>query len=233
MRHRLANEMSRRRALAFGALVLASALGVGMVAVRIAYTGSGEYRNMVWNLVLAWVPFVVAVGVYDRYGRGAPAARLALPALVWLLFLPNAPYLMTDFKYLAELDGAPIWYDVMLLTTFAWVGLLLGFGSLYLMHSVAARAVGAVGGWVAVGAVLALTAFGIYLGRFERWNSWDVVRNPAGLGGDLWAGLTNPFAYPRTVAVTLALSAFLSLGYLVLYSFLRLAAVEADERSGQ
>jgi uncharacterized membrane protein len=219
--------------MAFASLALASALGVAMVGVRILYTGTGEYRNMLWNLVLAWVPFVVALGVYDRHRRGASPIRLLLPAAVWLVFLPNAPYLVTDFKYLAELDGAPVWYDVTLLTTFAWVGLLLGFGSLYLMHSVAARAVGALGGWVTVGAVLGMTAFGVYLGRFERWNSWDVVRNPAGLGGDLWAGLTNPLAYPRTVAVTLALSAFLSLGYLVLYSFLRLAAVEADERGGQ
>ena len=200
-----------------------------MVVVRILYTGTGDYRNMVWNLVLAWIPFVVALGIYDRHRRGASPGRLALPALVWLLFLPNAPYLVTDFKYLAELGGAPVWYDVMLLTTFAWLGLLLGFGSLYLMHAVAARIVGAAAGWATVAGVLALTAFGVYLGRFQRWNSWDVVRNPTGLGGDLWGGATDPLAHPHTLAVTFALGAFLTLGYLVLYSLFRLAALDADE----
>ena len=223
-------EVSRRRALAVGALLLASAFGTAMVAVRVLYTGSGEYRNMLWNLVLAWVPFVVALEIYDRHRRGASPWRLALPAVVWLLFLPNAPYLITDFKYLAELDGAPVWYDAMLLMTFAWLGLLLGFGSLYLMHAVATRLAGTVAGWAGVVGVLGLTAFGVYLGRFHRWNSWDVVRDPTGLAGDLWSGAADPLAYPQTLAVTVALGAFLTLGYLVLYSFLRLAAVEASER---
>ena len=230
MRPALATETSRRRALAVGALLLASAFGTAMVAVRVAYTGTGEYRNMIWNLALAWIPFVVALGIYDRHRRGTSPARLAVPAVVWLLFLPNAPYLVTDFKYLAELDGAPVWFDVMLLTTFAWVGLLLGFVSLYLMHTVAARIAGAGAGWIAVGSVLALTAFGVYLGRFRRWNSWDVVRDPTGLGAELWSGFTDPLAHPHTLAVTFALGVFLSLGYLVLYSFFRLAALESDER---
>ena len=230
MRPAGATETSRRRALAVGALLLASAFAIAMVAVRVVYTGSGDYQNMLWNLVLAWVPFVVALEIYDRHRRGAAAGRLALPAVVWLLFLPNAPYLMTDFKYLAELGGAPVWYDAMLLMTFAWLGLLLGFGSLYLMHAVAARVAGVAAGWVAVAGVLGLTAFGVYLGRFQRWNSWDVVRDPTGLAAQVWRGATDPLAYPHTLAVTFALGAFLTLGYLVLYSFLRLAAVEADER---
>jgi uncharacterized membrane protein len=230
MRLPLATEASRRRALAVGSLVLASAFGVALVTVRGLYTGTGEYRNMLWNLVLAWIPFVVALVVYDRHRRGAPPRHLVVPTLVWLLFLPNAPYLVTDFKYLAEIGGAPVWYDITLLTTFAWVGLLLGFGSLFLMHTVAARILGAAASWVAVAAVLGLTGFGVYLGRFERWNSWDVVRNPGTLAGDLWTGLSDPLSYPRPLAVTIALSAFLSLGYLGLYSFLRLAALETNER---
>ena len=230
MRLRTGTEISRRRTLAVAALLLASAFATATVAVRTMYTGSGEYQNMIWNLVLAWVPFVVALEIYDRHRRGVSATSLALPAVVWLLFLPNAPYLVTDFKYLAELDGAPVWYDAMLLMTFAWLGLLLGFGSLYLMHAVAAKVVGTVAGWVGVACVLGLTAFGVYLGRFQRWNSWDVVRDPAGLAADLWSGATDPLAYPQTLAVTIAFGAFLALGYLVLYSFVRLAAVEASDR---
>ena len=225
-----ATEASRRRLLAVAALLLTSVFGVAMVAFRVVYSGSGEYQNLLWNLVLAWVPFVIALAIYDRHRRGVPPRRLVLPALVWLLFLPNAPYLVTDLKYLGEFDGAPMWFDVSLLMTFAWLGLLLGFLSLYLMQLVVERLAGPAASWSAALGVLALSGFGIYLGRFERWNSWDVVRDPLSLAGDLAVGLSDPLDYPRALGVTIALGAFLSLGYLVLYSFLRLAALEADER---
>jgi uncharacterized membrane protein len=224
-----ATEASRRRLLAVGALLLTSIFGVAMVAFRMAYSGTGEYRNLLWNLVLAWVPFVIALAVYDRHRRGVPPRRLALPALVWLLFLPNAPYLVTEYKFLGQSGGAPVWYDITLLTTFAWVGLLLGFASLYLMHTVAERLFGAAASWCAALVVLPLTGFGIYLGRFERWNSWDVVLDPVTIATSLGGGLADPLSHARTLAITIAMGAFLSLGYFVLYSFLRLAAVEADE----
>lgn len=216
--------------MAVGALLLTSIFGVAMVVFRMAYSGTGEYRNLLWNLVLAWVPFVVALTVYDRHRRGVSPRRLALPALVWLLFLPNAPYLVTEYKFLGQLGGAPVWYDITLLTTFAWVGLLLGFASLYLMHTVAERLFGAAASWCAALVVLALSGFGVYLGRFERWNSWDVVLDPVTIATSLGGGLADPLSHARTLAITIAMGAFLSLGYLVLYSFLRLAAVEADER---
>ena len=216
--------------LAIGALALASALAVALVAFRVARTGSGEYRNLVWNLVLAWIPFLVALAVYDRHGRGVSWRRLALPTAVWLLFLPNAPYLVTDLKYLNEIGGAPLWFDATMVTTFACIGLLLGFASLYLMQTAAERSFGvAASGLVAFGA-LALSGFGVYLGRFERWNSWDVIGNPTAIAADLAAGFSDPLDYPRALGVTIALGAFLSLAYLVLYGFLRLAAVGVDER---
>jgi uncharacterized membrane protein len=217
------SEASRRRLLAVGALLAASAFGASMVVFRVVYTGTGEYRNLVWNLFLAWIPFVLALVVYDRDRRGTRPARLLLPALVWLLFLPNAPYLVTDFKFLAEHGGMPVWYDVTMLTTFAWTGLLLGFLSLYLMHGVARRALGTVTSWIAVAAVLGLTSFGVFLGRIARWNSWDVVANPGDLAADLARALADPAAHRGTIAVTVALAGFLSLAYLALYSFLRLA----------
>ena len=118
--------------------------------VRIPWAGTNDYDNLAWNLFLAWVPFVIALGVYVLYGRGVSPLRLVPAALLWLVFLPNAPYLVTDFVYLGEFRDVPLWYDAVMLTTFAGVGILLGFLSLYLMHSIARRAFGATAGWAAV-----------------------------------------------------------------------------------
>ena len=225
-----ATEASRRRALAVGALLLASAFGTTMVLFRAAYTGVDDYRNLLWNLALAWVPFLIALVVYDRHRRGASPERLALPALLWLLFLPNAPYLVTDFVYLREYREMPVWYDITLLTTFAWLGLVLGFVSLYLMHAVGERLFGAVASWIGVASVLVLTGFGVYLGRFERWNSWDVLVDPVHIGSRLGSGILDPLSHPRPLGVTLALGGFLTFGYFVVWSVLRLAAAEGREQ---
>jgi uncharacterized membrane protein len=214
--------------VAIGSLLLASVFGEAMVVVRMAHTGNSDYQNLLWNLVLAWVPFLLALAVYDRHRRGGSRpVQLALAGL-WLLFLPNAPYLLTDFMLLRQIEGVPLWYDVTMLTTFAWTGLLLGFISLHLMQSVATRAFGAAAGWAGAVAALGLSGFGIYLGRFQRWNSWDVLVDPARVAADVWARVGDPLAYGRTFAITVFLGAFLTLAYLVLYGFLDLAA-ETDQ----
>ena len=221
---------SRRRAAVVLALVAASALGVAMVLTRRVATGEWEYRNLVWNLFLAWIPFVVAVALYDRHRRDASAVALLPLALVWVLFLPNAPYLVTDFFLLRYVDGVSVWLDIVLLATFAWTGLLLGFASLYLVHVVVARLAGAVAGWVVAFGALALSSFGIYLGRVLRWNSWDFFLQPVTLFADVWARVSDPLAHRQSVALTLALASFLIVAYAGVYTFLQFA-VDEHERS--
>jgi uncharacterized membrane protein len=220
------SEFSDRRLAAFASLGLLSAFAVALIVVRVGYTMRPEGLGLVWNLFLAWVPFALAVAVYDGVRRGVSSAALAMGVFLWLLFFPNAPYIVTDFHHLEEWAGAPEWFDVVVMTAFAWTGLLLGLLSLYLIHAVARRAVGAVNAWALVLAVLALSSFGIYLGRFERWNSWDVFTRPQSLLGDALEHLTDA----RTVSVTILFTAFLTTSYLVFYSFMRLAALERADR---
>jgi uncharacterized membrane protein len=219
-------ETSRRRLAVLGALLLASAFACAMYAVRVVYADSITYGYLVWNLFLAWIPFLAALWVYDRHRRGRSGWSLAAPAALWLLFLPNAPYLVTDYIHLRSVADAPIWYDAMLVTAFAWTGLLLGFVSLYLVQVVVRDRVSAVAGWATVLAAVVLSSFGIYLGRFLRWNSWDAIANPGGLLTDIGNRLADPLAYEKTMAVTVLFTGFLTVGYLVLYSFLRLALAE-------
>jgi uncharacterized membrane protein len=221
---------SERRLLTFFALVGLTVLVVVMVAVRVAYSGSPAFLNLPWNLVLAWVPFVLALVVYEQAARGVRGVRLLALGGLWLLFFPNAPYLLTDFKYLGWYsDEAPSWYDATLLSAAACAGLALGFASLYLMHAVARRLWGASRAWLGVGVVLVLGSFGVFLGRFQRWNSWDVFTDPAPLFAQLARALLNPLDYPHALAAVGIFAAFLGATYLVFYAFARRSKVLGDE----
>jgi uncharacterized membrane protein len=217
--------VSERRLATVASLLALSVFAVAAVVVRIEYSGTQDGVFLSWNLFLAWIPFVLALLVYDGSRRGAPRATLLVGGLLWLLFLPNAPYLLTDYKWLEHWHGAPVWFDVVVLSAFAWTGLALGFASLYLMHRVAARMLGVLTAWALIPVVLTLCSLGIYLGRFERWNSWDVISNPRGI----LVQLPEAVVAPKPIAVTVLFTGFLTLSYLVFYSFVRLGASERAE----
>jgi uncharacterized membrane protein len=205
--------LSRRRTLVLRVLVLATVLSAVLVAGRVLGTGSSDAAGLVWNLVLAWIPFVLAVLVYDGHRRGASRAALLVGGALWLLFLPNAPYIVTDFRYLRVWEGVPRWYDVLLLSLAAGTGLALGFASLYLMQSLARRVLRPLEARLFIVAVLGLTSLGVYLGRSARWNSWDVFSQPASLLSDLGEWLSDPLEHGRAFTAVVLFAAFLTLAY--------------------
>ncbi|MBA2332644.1 MAG: DUF1361 domain-containing protein [Actinobacteria bacterium] len=210
-------EASRRRRAIYAALALLSLFSLALVWARYVYSGEPRFGWVFWNLLLAWIPFGVAVVVYDRHRAGArPTTLLPLGAL-WLLFLPNAPYIVTDFKHLAAGDTVPLWFDIVVIAAPAWTGLLLGFLSLYLVHAVMRELAGVAAGWLVAIGSLGLASFGVYLGRVLRWNSWDLLTDPG-----LLVQLDSVLVDPRAQAMTILLSGFLTLSYLVLYTFMRL-----------
>jgi uncharacterized membrane protein len=210
---RYANE----RLFVLAGLGVASVICVGLELLRERHYGAIGFRFLVWNLILAWIPLLLAIVVYDRYRRGTTILRLLPAAAVWLLFLPNAPYIFTDFIHLSAASHAPLWFDGVVLSTFAWTGLLLGFVSLYLLHAVARHRFGAPAGWLGILPVLALVSAGIYLGRVKRWNSWDLLTQPRAMLAQLHAHLADPTSLGRAVGATLALTLLLALAYVVFY----------------
>jgi uncharacterized membrane protein len=209
--------LTSRRALTIPALLAASAFCVLLVLYRRHHTGDPFYGFLVWNLVLAWVPFALALAAYSNARRGGGTAVVVLGVL-WLLFFPNAPYLLTDFIHLHESLTTPLWYDALMLAAFAWTGLALGFASLYVMQTIWQRAAGAVVSWLGVVGALALASFGVYLGRFLRFNSWDALVRPGQIADVVRNDLENPFQHPRLFAALVVLTGALTVAYLVVYS---------------
>jgi uncharacterized membrane protein len=225
---RLRQSFSDRRIAVVASLAMLSLFVVAMIGFRVLYTKTPEHLAIAWNLLLAWIPFVLALVVYERSRAGVAMAPLLALALLWLLFLPNAPYIITDLKHVGVGGGVPVLYDVLLLSAAAWTGLLLGLTSLFLMHAVARRVIGAVNAWAFVVAVLALSSFGIYLGRVQRWNSWDVFVRPGSLLGEIASGLLHPLSHPRPIALTVLLTSFLLASYLVFYSLARMSSAVSE-----
>lgn len=199
-------------------LVLVSVLlvwCVSLVAVHVDRTGSGYYRFLITNLVLACVPlFFSTVLRIASHWRLHWTIQLVFLSL-WLLFLPNAPYILTDILHLTRASQAPAWYDLALLLSCAGTGLLVGYLSLIDVEAIVARSFGSAFGWIFATVSLGLSGFALYLGRFLRWNSWDVLLEPSRLFGIAGAAI-NPAAHVRAVAVTIIFGMILTLGYITL-----------------
>ena len=186
-----------------------------MIAVRIDRTGSVYYGFLLGNLFLACIPlFFSTLLRMAAHWRLHWTIQFVLFSL-WLLFLPNAPYILTDILHLTRATHAPAWYDLALLLSCSGTGLLLGYLSLIDVQGIVARGFGAACGWIFALVSLVLSGFAIYLGRFLRWNSWDVLIDPARVVGILGA-LTEPWAHRGALAVTLIFGVILALGYITL-----------------
>ncbi len=205
------------------ALLLASGISVALVIARIAWTGKLGYAFLAWNLLLAWLPLVFALLACDAYHKksGRNWRFIGLGA-AWLIFFPNAPYIFTDVIHLTTKYYFHFWIDLVLILTCAVTGLVLGFVSLYLMQSVVMRMVGRWASWFFIAAVAALSGFGIYLGRFLRLNSWDVVLSPLKLCRGIGHWALNPLSPSTSYAFPALFATFLFVTYLMLYALTQL-----------
>jgi len=199
--------------------VLASMLALALWFGRVYLSRTGTFSFLVWNLILAWIPYLGALWADHTHHRFPRAWYLLLvPGALWLAFFPNAPYIVTDLWHLAERPPVPMWYDIGFLATFALTGLLLAVFSLRIMQRLVRFHLGAIISWLFVGAAVALGGLGVYLGRFLRWNSWDLLLNPKGVLADITARLAHPFDHPRTFGVALLFAAILFVLYLAFAS---------------
>ncbi len=211
----------------FLALILASALCCAYIVFRAWYSREISFKGFIWNLFLAWVPLGFAIVLHARREL---KMRFSWPDLgsgiLWLLFFPNAPYIVTDLVHLQPRPGVPYWYDIIGIMAFVMTGLFLGYLSLYLVQEVVSDYLGRLGGWLFALVMLALSSFGIYLGRFLRWNSWDALLTPISTFKDA-VRFANPLSNPTAMAFSVTFFGFALVCYLIVYSFTHL-----ERRSG-
>ena len=201
------------RLLLFGTLLSWCA---ALLLLRFERSGSVAMGFLAWNLFLAAIPAVAAWFFARAMANGSSLIQQIVWFAVWLVFLPNAPYIITDFVHLRERPGIPFWYDIALFVSCAGTGLLLGYTSIADVQAAVTRRFSAVMGWLLVIAAVLLSGFGVYLGRFLRWNSWDTLTNPRQLFLEIGDRLMNPLSNPQTFGVTAIYGVGLFLGYVAL-----------------
>jgi uncharacterized membrane protein len=205
-----------------------------LIVGRMVLTDSPQFRFLCWNLTLAWVPYFLAVWAIGaaRAARGTPGRRLRIGVALslWALFLPNAAYIMTDFVHLTWPHwDMPVQYDITMVFAFAWTGLLLWLISVDLVRGLVARWRGRVAGWAFVVASAVLTGAGVYLGRFLRWNSWDIATHPLKLLREVASDLTDPMGHTYAMSHTAVFATAVMLCYLT-FQTLRWDAGKRAER---
>jgi uncharacterized membrane protein len=180
---------------------------------RCVWTRSAGFIFLNWNLFLACIPWVVTTLLRTKEKLHKSKIAFMLMLLLWLLFFPNAPYILTDLLHLRNIPTMTVWSDLIMILCFAWTGLLFGFLSLLDMeHFFASKIKPALRVFLTV-FLLFVGSFGVYIGRYLRWNSWDFITKPFGLLQDIGERLINPFAHQTTWGMTLFMGIFLNAVY--------------------
>lgn len=218
----------RERRLLF-ALLLSSGVSLGLLVVRMMSAGNTDFWYLAWNLFLAWVPLFFSWWLIRRLktSRWRTPGNIVL-TLLWLGFLPNAFYIASDIIHIRATGDISILYDVVLLVSFTFSGFILGFVSLYMVHRQLRQLLSKNRADALIGVVLLLCSFAIYLGRYLRWNSWDVLVNPAGLIFDVTEPFVNPSSHPQAFTTTLMFFVLLASIYAVCYQVV--LSLQADNK---
>ncbi len=181
-----------------------------LITFRVIYTKSEFYLFMVWNLFLAIVPYLISKDITKVSSK----LKLIIALPIWLIFLPNAPYMITDLVHLHQGTKMPIWYDLVLILSYAFIGMLLFIISLNNVFFVIKRLFSNKKAWIFTVLAMFLSSFGIYLGRYLRWNSWDIIHKPQLLFNDVISRFIHPTHHPRTWGITLSFGFFFLLVFI-------------------
>jgi uncharacterized membrane protein len=196
--------------------LISCSFSVMLLCARVVATGYDTYVFLLWNLFLAFIPYAISYWLYSNIHVIENKLKLIAAVSAWLLFIPNSFYILTDLFHLDRIASAPKWFDLLLLLSFAWNGLLFGIVSLRKMETVLQVVSGKRFSLFIVFTVMWLNAFGIYIGRFLRYNSWDVITQPFSLFGEMLEIILHPFHNKMEWGMIFCYAVFMTLLYITI-----------------
>jgi uncharacterized membrane protein len=205
------------------ALFFSNFVSLLLFAVRVFGAENFRFMFLFWNLLLAVVPLLFAAWLVKNLQRNRWLNwQNILLTICWLGFLPNSFYILTDLIHVHMTGEINILFDVVLFSSCIFNGFVFGYISLFLVHHELLKRMRDYWAHALIGAALFVSSFAIYLGRFLRWNSWDVLVHPFGLLFDITGRIINPVAHPQAPTTTLTFFLLLTSIYLVIYEFIAL-----------
>ena len=186
-----------------------------LILIRIGHTGELMFIFLIWNLFLAFIPYSISTLIEMNDSWLANKWKLAPGLIAWLLFIPNSFYIITDLFHLG-VSNVPIWFETALLLSFAWNGLILGILSVRQIERIIQKILPKAHEFIFLIPIMCLNAFGIYIGRYLRFNSWDVISNPFGLAADISNLIIHPFAYKNAWAMISCYTVLMTFIYLII-----------------
>lgn len=209
------------------ALIISNIVSLVLFGLRVIGTENLQYWFLFWNLLLAWLPVLFAwLLIRSLKDRTWKEPLPMLLTVLWVSFLPNSFYLMSDLIHLKDTGEIGLLFDTVLFLSCIWNGAVAGMLSLVWVHRAVLRRRPAAFAARLITFVLAITSFAIYLGRSLRWNTWDLLVNPAGLLFDISERFINPLAHPQLFVTTLTYFVLLSSMYLVIWNFIQAVPVK-------
>jgi uncharacterized membrane protein len=172
-----------------------------LLIVRVIWSNSFNYVFLLWNLLLAYIPVVLSKWMYQNKTINQWQIIKWVAFICWLVFLPNAPYIITDLMHLHYNHNAPKYFDIVLVFVCAFTGLVFYIVSIMQMERWWKKQTQLHLFWLYV-ATFFLTSFGIYLGRYMRFNSWELLTHPSEIVSQIIHRVVYPLQHPRTWAVT-------------------------------
>lgn len=197
-------------------LTLSMLFSVLLVIAGMIYTTYFVYLFLIWNLFLAYIPYFISNWLIRRPDWIEQKRKFALILFVWLAFIPNTFYILTDVFHLGETHWVPRWFDLIVLLSFAFNGALLGFVSIRQMEKIMELKLGTKTDWYFTYPVMFLNGLGVNIGRYMRYNSWDIITNPFQLVADIISLLIFPFSHIYDWGMIGCFSVLLALIYLVI-----------------
>lgn len=207
----------------FISLGVVSLVSLLLLFSRIEFSNSARYLFMGWNLVLAIIPALLAWLLVIRVQKyGWLMWQQVILTLLWIVFLPNSFYLITDLVHLRPNYEASIFFDISLLSSFVFLGLVYGYISVFLVHNQLMRRMAPRFAYLCIALLFLLVSFAVFLGRYTRWNTWDILLRPAGLLFDVSDRFINPAMHVQTYLATGVLFVVIFSLYSFIYEAIRL-----------
>jgi uncharacterized membrane protein len=184
---------------------------LSLLLVRAKITNSVYLFFLIWNLSLAVIPYVISLYLLTLDIKKTSKFKVLIISAVWLAFVPNAFYIITDLVHLVNSDRHVFWLDLIILSSYALIGFAFGILSLLDFEKIIRQFTNIKNTNLLIPAICFLCGIGIYIGRILRYNSWDIISNPIDLAIDLFQMVITP----KSILFSVHFGVFIYFSYLI------------------